>query len=54
MFFQPLQISLTQQNQLISDDQKTLNAKVNKLEAQSDNFNSSVARFLNIANKKTN
>ncbi|MFA5230298.1 MAG: hypothetical protein WC422_02615 [Candidatus Paceibacterota bacterium] len=54
MFFEPLQVSLTQQNQLISNDQKTLNTKMSNLETQSDNFNNSIVRFLNIANKKTN
>ena len=53
IFFDPLQVTLTQQNQLISGDQKILNDKVRILETESDNFNNSIVRFLNIANKKT-
>ncbi|HRZ29570.1 MAG TPA: hypothetical protein P5052_02245 [Candidatus Paceibacterota bacterium] len=53
VFFEPLKISLTEQNQLISGDQKILNEKISFLESQSTNFNNSVVRFLNIANKKT-
>jgi len=54
MFFQPLEKSLIQQNNLLGNDQKILQEKIKKFEKETEIFNTNVNRFLTIANKKNN
>jgi hypothetical protein len=54
MFFKPVEISLIQQNKIISGDNSVLKGKVKVLETKADTFNSEIVRLLSITEKKTN
>jgi len=53
MFFEPVEVSLIQENKIVSSDQNILKTKITNLEKKVDLFNTDIVRFAAIANKKT-
>ena len=53
MFFEPVEVSLIQENKIVNSDQNILKTKITNLEKKVDLFNTDIVRFAAIANKKT-